>query len=80
MKQIWRAVSHGVRRTLVHNYDGNTCTGATHVVQQMIRITEPNSNANRLVRVQYTVTEAIELANELRRAAAEAQRDNLYHS
>lgn len=80
MKAIWRAVSHGVRTALVHHYDGNTCTGAEHVVSHLVRVTGPDSHFGRLVRLHYTPEEARELAAELLTAAANAAHQNLESS
>lgn len=73
IKQTWKALLAGVGTHLHHSYEGHRCTGAEQRVHLNLHL---EREADRIVSMDMTPAEAVQLAEWLVREAQEAQIKN----
>lgn len=73
VKATWLAVVRKVGRTIVHHYEGNTCTGFTQYVHVSLSL---EREPDRLVSLTLTVEDARKWANAVNYFADLAESEN----
>ncbi len=81
MKRVRNAIVEHVGRRLRHRYEMRngveTCTGASYVVQVVVKVTDVGPEFGREVRTEWTVDEAEEYIARLREAVEDARKGNV---